>query len=79
MAVPLREDFDAAQARRNAAGCDDGNQARRLLSIAAIYDGMSRVVSDKNGLMCRWGIHSFTRCKTPSVISTVPPRSSGSL
>ena len=20
-----------------------------------------RVVSDKNGLMCRWGIHSFTR------------------
>ena len=37
-----------------------------------------KVLSDENGLMCRWGIHSFTRCKTPSAISTVRQRSSGS-
>ena len=53
MAVPLREDFAAAQARRNAAGCDDGNQARRLLSIAAIYDGMSRADAARLGGMDR--------------------------
>ncbi len=40
--VPLREDFDGTQVRGHASRCDDGNQARRLLSIAAVYDGMSR-------------------------------------
>ena len=40
--IPLREDFDADGVRSVAARCTDGNQARRLLSIAAVYDGMSR-------------------------------------
>ena len=40
--VHLREDFDAALVRAHASRCDDGNQVRRLLSIAAVYDGMSR-------------------------------------
>ena len=53
-----------------------------ILSITA-YTALSEqislgVVSDKNGLMCRWDIHSFTGCKTPSAISTVRQRSSGS-
>ncbi len=42
MTVALREDFDAARVRTHASRCADGNQARRLLSIAAVYDGMSR-------------------------------------
>ncbi len=53
MTVPLREDFDAAQARSHASRCDDGNQARRLLSIAAIYDGMSRADAAQIGGMDR--------------------------
>ena len=48
------------------------------LVIALMAPVFGAVLSDKNGLMCRWGIHSFTRCKTPSAISTVRQRSSGS-
>ena len=51
--VPLREDFDAAQVRAHASRCDDGNQARRLLSIAAVYDGMSRRDAARLGGMDR--------------------------
>jgi transposase len=41
-ALGLRADFDAAQLRRLAVGAVDGHQARRLLGIAAAYDGLSR-------------------------------------
>jgi transposase len=53
MTVALREDFDAAQVRTHASRCDDGNQARRLLSIAAVYDGMSRADAARIGGMDR--------------------------
>jgi len=53
MTIPLREDFDATQARWHASRCDDANQARRLLSIAAIYDGMSRAAAAQIGGMDR--------------------------
>ncbi len=53
MTVSLREDFDAVQARFYASRCGDGNQARRLLSIAAIYDGMSRADAARIGGMER--------------------------
>ena len=42
MAVPLRSDFDAAQVRVAARASKDANQVRRLLALAAIYDGASR-------------------------------------
>ena len=42
MAIPLRTDFDAAALRRWAKGSKDGAQARRLLALAALYDGASR-------------------------------------
>jgi len=42
MAIRLRDDFDAARVRRVARGCKDANQVRRLLALAAIYDGSSR-------------------------------------
>ena len=42
MAIALRGDFDAARLRRAARDCQDANQVRRLLALAAIYDGSSR-------------------------------------
>src|ERR1019366_8989072 len=40
--IPLRGDFDAAQLRGLAKKTKDGPQARRLLALAAIYDGGTR-------------------------------------
>jgi transposase len=42
MPIPLRSDFDAAALRQIARRSKDGPQARRLLALAAIYDGASR-------------------------------------
>ena len=42
MPLPLRVDFDAAQLRAVARRTKDGPQARRLLALAAIYDGCTR-------------------------------------
>lgn len=53
MTVPLRDDFDAAEVRALAARCNNVNQARRLLSIAAIYDGMNRHDAARVGGMDR--------------------------
>jgi putative transposase len=41
-AVRLREDYDAAQLRGLAKRSEDASQTRRLLALAAIYDGGSR-------------------------------------
>lgn len=40
--IPLRSDFDAFALRSLARASKDANQARRLLALAAIYDGESR-------------------------------------
>ena len=40
--LPLRRDFTSAELRREARRSRDANQARRLLALAAIYDGGSR-------------------------------------
>ena len=42
MPVPLRSDFEADALRVIARKTKDGAQARRLLALAAIYDGASR-------------------------------------
>src|SRR5687768_13802658 len=42
MPVPLRCDFDSGQLRRFARRTKDGPQARRLLALAAIYEGATR-------------------------------------
>ncbi len=41
-AVLLRTDFDAAMVRCAAATAKDPAQVRRLLAVAAVYDGMNR-------------------------------------
>jgi transposase len=42
MPIPLTPDFDAAGVRRVARASKDATQVRRLLALAAIYDGASR-------------------------------------
>ena len=49
MAVLLRGDFDAARLRGFAKKTKDGPQARRLLALAAIYDGATRTEAAKIG------------------------------
>ena len=62
--VPLRTDFDATRLRGFARKCGDNRQIRRLLSLAAVYDGMNRTAGAKVGGMDRqtlrdW-VHRFT-------------------
>jgi transposase len=47
--IPLRGDFKAAQLRGLARKTKDGPQARRLLALAAIYDGATRTEAAKIG------------------------------
>src|SRR6202789_1705542 len=49
MPIPLRDDFDAAELRREAKKSKDGGQARRLLALATIYDGSTRTEAAKIG------------------------------
>ena len=49
MAIPLRADFDAVAVRSLAKKSKDGPQARRLLVLAAIYEGASRTEAAKIG------------------------------
>src|SRR5258705_2400510 len=51
MAIPvaLRGDFKASQVRGLARKTKDGPQARRLLAVAAIYDGATRTEAAKIG------------------------------
>jgi transposase len=49
MPVPLRSDFDAAALRSIARKSKDGPQARRLLALAAIYEGATRTEAARIG------------------------------
>ncbi len=49
MPVPLRTDFDAAALRVIARRTKDGPQARRLLALAAIYEGATRTEAARIG------------------------------
>ena len=49
MPIPLRTDFSATQVRAAAKKTKDGPQARRLLALAAIYDGGTRSDAAKIG------------------------------
>ena len=53
MPVPLRNDFDAAALRGIARKSKDGPQARRLLALAAIYEGASRTDAARIGGVTR--------------------------
>ena len=49
MPVPLRDDFDAPRLRAAARRTKDAAQARRLLALAAVYDGATRTEASKIG------------------------------
>ena len=51
--IALRGDLTAAQLRDLAKRCQDGNQVRRLLALAAICEGMSRDEAARIGGMDR--------------------------
>ena len=65
-AVCLREDYDAARLRELAKRSEDANQTRRLLALAAIYDGGSRTEAAKIGgvglQIIRDWVLRFNRC-----------------
>ena len=49
MPIPLRADFDAQMTRAAAKRSKDGPQARRLLALAAIYEGATRTEAARIG------------------------------
>ena len=59
----MRTDFTAGELRRLAAATKNANQSRRLLSLAAVLDGMSRAEAARIGGMdrqtLREGVHRF--------------------
>src|SRR5262249_50263439 len=64
--TPLRQDFDAPQVRGLARKTKDGPQARRLLALAAIYDGATRSEAAKIGgvglqIIRGWGLRFNAR------------------
>src|SRR5512134_2519320 len=52
-AISVRSDWDAERVRAAARLAQDAGQGRRLLAIAAIYDGMSRAAAARLGGMER--------------------------
>jgi transposase len=52
-AIGLRTDYSAVELRRLAKSSKDSNQSRRLLSLAAVADGMSRSDAARVGGMDR--------------------------
>ncbi len=52
-AVAIRTDYSASQVRRLASSSRHANQSRRLLSLAAVLDGMSRDEAARIGGMDR--------------------------
>jgi len=53
MPIPLRSDYDQARVRVAARESKNANQVRRLLALAAIYDGASRAEAAEIGGVTR--------------------------
>src|SRR5438067_13794604 len=75
-AVGLREDFGADELRRLAARAKDAAQARRLLALAAVCDGMNRTEASRIGGMDRqtlrdW-VHRLNQHGPDGLIDTKP-------
>ena len=75
-AVGLRDDFTAADLRRLAGKAKDADQVRRLLALAAVYDGMDRATAARIGGMDRqtlrdWA-HRFNEYGPDGLINIKP-------
>jgi transposase len=76
-AILVRSDWDAERVRRAARRAEDAAQVRRLLAIAAIYEGMSRAAAARLGGMDRqtlrdW-VHRFNAMGPSGVIDRKAP------
>jgi len=76
-AIGLRQDFDAATLRRLATTVKDADQVRRLLALAAVYDGQSREEAARIGGMDRqtlrdW-VHRFNEEGADGLINAKSP------
>ena len=71
--ISLRADWDAERVRRAARLATDAGQVRRLLSIAAIYDGMSRAAAARLGAMDRQTLHDWVHRFNAAGANTEPP------
>jgi transposase len=76
-AIRLRQDFGADELRRFAAKAKDGAQARRLLALAAVHDGMNRSEAARIGGMDRQtlrdSVHRFNQHGPEGLIDIKPP------
>ena len=54
MPIPLWTDFDASALRSCAKKTKDGQQARRLLALAAVYEGATRTEAARIGDVTRF-------------------------
>src|SRR5918995_4266751 len=73
-AVILRADYSASELRRLAATTRNANQSRRLLSLAAVVDGMNRAEAARIGGMDRqtlrdW-VHRFNAHGPEGLVDT---------
>jgi transposase len=76
-AIELRDDFEADELRRLAGKAKDADQARRLLALAAVYDGMDREEAARIGGMDRqtlrdW-VHRFNERGPAGLINAKSP------
>ena len=75
-AIALRDDFEADELRVLAGRVKNANQARRLLALAAVYDGMDREQAARIGGMDRqtlrdW-VHRFNEHGPDGLINVKP-------
>ena len=75
-AVELRPDWEAKRVRAAARQAKDANQARRLLAIAAAYEGQDRRTAAKMGAMApqrlRDWVHRFNEAGPDGLIDRKP-------
>jgi transposase len=82
-AIALRDDYDAASVRAAARAVRDAAQARRLLAIAAVYDGRSRSEAAQLGGMDRqtlrdW-VHRFNAAGPDGLVNRAAPGAAAKL
>jgi transposase len=75
--IDLRQDFDAVTLRRLASTVKDADQVRRLLALAAVYDGKGRAEAARIGGMERqtlrdW-VHRFNEQGVEGLIDAKSP------
>ena len=76
VAIPLKEGMSAKEFRQAAAASSNANQARRLLALAAIRDGMSRQAARIGGMdrqTLRDWVHAFNKHGMDGLINDTSP------